>query len=177
MITLIGKRVTLCEITETDGEAVVRWRNAEIIKRVFFSNETLTVGKQQAWMKAYRQDPSDITFIIEKDGKSIGMVALYNIQIDTAEFGRLLIGETEFRRQGFAKEASKMILDYGFDKLGLQSIHARVFEDNETAVRLYFSLGFKVIEKEMNKEKRVILNMLINRADWQKDKYLIRTDY
>ena len=68
MITLIGKRVTLCEITETDGEAVVRWRNAEIIKRVFFSNETLTVGKQQAWMKAYRQDPSDITFIIEKDG-------------------------------------------------------------------------------------------------------------
>jgi len=160
MIVLQGDRVILREITEEDSEVVVRWRNAELTRKVFFSDEVLTVEKQLEWIKAYRQNLSDITFIIEKDGRPIGMIALYNIREDTAEFGRLLIGETEFKGQGFAKEASKLALDYGFNNLGLKSVYARVFEDNKPAVRLYLSLGFKVIEKEMNKGKRVILNML-----------------
>jgi RimJ/RimL family protein N-acetyltransferase len=169
MILLQGKRVILREITEEDSETVVRWRNAELGGKVFFSDEVLTVERQLEWMKAYRQNLSDRAFIIEKDRRPIGMVSLYNIHEDKAEFGRLLIGETEFRGQGFAKEASKMVLDYGFNKLGLKSIYARVFEDNEPAVRLYLSLGFKVIEKEMNKERRVILNMFLNRTTTVQD--------
>jgi len=163
MIVLHGDRIVLREITEEDSETVVRWRNAELTRKVFFSDEVLTIEKQLKWMDAYRQNLSDLTFIIEKDRKPIGMIALYNIHKDKAEFGRLLIGEIEFRGHGYAKEASKLLIDYGFNNLGLKSIYARVFEDNKRAAYLYLSLGFKVINRYKDNKKNLILKMLKKR--------------
>jgi RimJ/RimL family protein N-acetyltransferase len=160
-------RVTLREITREDSEAVVRWRNAEIANKVFFSDLTLTVESQRQWLSAYEKNPSDITLIIERDGNPIGMVSLYSIREKTAEFGRLLIGEKEFRRQGFAAEATRMLLEYGFKDMGLKEIFARVFEDNKSAVNLYLSLGFEIGEREISHEGRTILTLSIRKQGCQ----------
>jgi RimJ/RimL family protein N-acetyltransferase len=156
-----GDRIILREITAEDSENVVRWRNAENPSRVFFSNLILTVESQHRWFSAYKINPSDFTFIIEHKGGPVGMVSLYNFQEKTAEFGRLLIGEKEFRRQGFAREATRLLLEYGFKNLGLKEIFARVFEDNKSAVNLYLSLGFGITGREINPEGRPILTLSI----------------
>lgn len=168
MIVLKGNSVVLREITEDDSDKVVRWRNTELDKGVFFSDEKLTLKTQKKWINKYLQNPSNITFIIEYNKQPIGMVALYHIQDNTAEFGRLLIGETEFRGKGIAKEASRMVLEYGFFDVGLQAIYAKVFADNESPLRLYYSLGFKVGRRELDSKKREILFLLINKKEWQK---------
>lgn len=44
--------------------------------------------------------------------------------------------------KGYAKEALKLIIDYGFVKLELNRIYARVFPFNERSINLLGSLGF-----------------------------------
>ena len=158
---LTGEHMTLREISEEDSECVVRWRNAENPNRVFFSDRILTLEHQHRWIKTYRNDPSDFTFIIEHDGNPVGMVSLYHIKEKKAEFGRLLIGEKEFRGQGLAGEAVRRVIDFGFRDLGLEEIRASVFEDNRPAVSLYLSVGFKIVREEVNHEGRKVLAMSI----------------
>ena len=45
--------------------------------------------------------------------------------------------------QGFALEASQLIIDYGFERLNLQRIELYVHEENSKAISLYERLGFK----------------------------------
>jgi diamine N-acetyltransferase len=158
---LAGEHVTLREISEEDNESVVRWRNAEQPNRVFFSDRILTFENQHQWIKTYRNDRSDFTFIIEHGGKPVGMVSLYHIEEKEAEFGRLLIGEKEFRRQGLAEEAARRVIDFGFRDLGLEKIHASVFEENRPAVTLYLSIGFEIVGEEANDDGRKVLAMSI----------------
>ena len=156
---LAGEHITLREISKEDSEKVVRWRNAENRNGVFFSHLTLTPESQHKWFNSYENNPSDYTFIIEHDGKPVGMVSLYNLEEKKAEFGRLLIGEKEFRRRGLARQATRMLLEYGFKNLDLEEVFARVFEDNKSAVNLYLSMGFGITGRETSPEGRAILTL------------------
>lgn len=73
-----------------------------------------------------------------------------NIKIDPintrhgfAEYG-ILIGEKKFSGKGFAKEASKAVVDYCFEKLNIRKICLGVIEENRKALNLYLSMGFKI---------------------------------
>ncbi len=168
MVEIKGNRIILREISEEDSPLVVKWRNAELPRKTFFSDELLTEEKQLKWVQRYKENTSDITLIIEKGNNPIGMVALYNICDEKAEFGRLLIGEKEYRGYGYAKEASKLILEYGLKNLGLRFIYAKVFEDNKPALSLYIALGFEVKKRELHGDGRIILVMLLNREKFFK---------
>jgi len=52
------------------------------------------------------------------------------------------LGE-EYRGNGYASEALNKILDFGFNKLNLQRIHAHVFEENIASEKLLLKCGFE----------------------------------
>ena len=58
-----------------------------------------------------------------------------------AEFG-IFIGEEEWLGRGIGEEAAKLILDYGFEELGLHKIKLRVLADNKRAIASYRKAGF-----------------------------------
>lgn len=71
-----------------------------------------------------------------------------NIKIDpinykhkSGEYG-ILMGDRNNWGKGYAKEASKVVIDYCFNVIGLRKITLGVIEDNVAAVKLYKSLGF-----------------------------------
>jgi ribosomal-protein-alanine N-acetyltransferase len=73
-----------------------------------------------------------------------------NIKIDPinhkhqiGEYG-ILMGDKNNWGKGFAKEASKVVIDYCFNVIGLRKITLGVIKDNVAAVKLYESLGFEV---------------------------------
>ena len=56
-----------------------------------------------------------------------------------------MLGNPEYQRKGYGKEAINLILDYGFSFLNLYSVSLTVFEYNEVAYNLYKKVGFKEV--------------------------------
>lgn len=65
----------------------------------------------------------------------------------TALFG-IAIGEAEYRGRGYGTEATRLVLDYAFNALGLHSVMLGVFEWNVAAIRVYLKVGFKEIGRQ-----------------------------
>ena len=56
-----------------------------------------------------------------------------------------MIGEKDCWDQGYGTEATRLILDYAFNVLGLHNVMLSVYDYNRRGVRAYEKAGFKVI--------------------------------
>ncbi|MDO8528453.1 MAG: GNAT family N-acetyltransferase [Nanoarchaeota archaeon] len=92
-------------------------------------------------------------FAILVDDKFAGSIALYYNKDTNYELGFIVL--RKYRNKGIATEASKKILDFGFNKLKLKKIIAITDISNKTSQRVLRKLGFKII-KENKKEKEFI---------------------
>lgn len=84
--------------------------------------------------------------IVERSGNQhIGNVKLgpINWVHRRATFG-MLIGDKEFWGAGIGQEATRMAVEYGFNRLNLHRIDLGVFADHVAAVRCYEKVGFRV---------------------------------
>jgi RimJ/RimL family protein N-acetyltransferase len=89
------------------------------------------------------QDAMVFTITTNQGNRPIGNVALQDIDYRsrTAEFG-IYIGEPDCRGQGFGTEATRLLLEFAFNILGLHNVMLRVYEYNPGAVRAYEKAGF-----------------------------------
>jgi RimJ/RimL family protein N-acetyltransferase len=76
--------------------------------------------------------------------RAIGNTSLIDIDFHngTAEFG-ILIGEPDVWGKGYGTEATRLMLSYAFDVLGLYNVQLQVFANNRRAVRAYERAGFQ----------------------------------
>jgi RimJ/RimL family protein N-acetyltransferase len=76
-------------------------------------------------------------------GQLIGMCALGSVDKANrkAELGYWIA--RKYWGNGYGKEALKLMSSFGFGKLGLNRIYAKVLTDNERSTRLLGSVGFK----------------------------------
>jgi RimJ/RimL family protein N-acetyltransferase len=81
-----------------------------------------------------------------KEERLIGRCMLFNVdQVNrTAMFG-IVIGEKEYWNRGYGKEATSLLLDYGFNLLNLHNIMLGVYSFNNRGLRCYRKVGFKEI--------------------------------
>jgi len=55
----------------------------------------------------------------------------------------LMIGEKKFWGRGIGKEATRLVVEYGFQRLNLNRIGLGVLAAHEAAIRCYQAVGFK----------------------------------
>lgn len=134
--------VLLRQVSEKDLNNLCKWRNKNEIKKGFLDQNDLTIEKQSIWYESYLNNDNDIMFIIEYNNIPVGSVALYNINNNTAEFGRIMIGEDIAKGKGVAQSATRLICKFGFDILKLEDIYLKVFTNNDVAIRVYEKVGF-----------------------------------
>ncbi len=144
---LVGKRIKLRPLEETDLPLLVVWRNQPDIWSCFFNKFPLSYSGQQAWYKGLLEDRSRLLLIIETldSREAIGTIGFDRIDFvnQAAEYGNLLIGPEPFRHKGIATEATHLLLAYGFERLNLNRIFLHVLADNAAAIRLYRRCGFR----------------------------------
>lgn len=169
------ERLILRPINKSDGPDIVRWRNQKEITDNLFSDPGLTLHQHNAWYKKYLKEKTRIEFMIIKkqDNKKIGTIGLNKIdrKNQKAEYG-ILIGEKDEWGQGYAKEATFAILNYGFKKLNLHKIYLEVFCENTNAIRLYKKIGFieeGLFKKDVvkNGEFKDVMRMAILEEEWK----------
>ena len=76
-----------------------------------------------------------------EDGKVMGLAGFIRRDPRQGEIGWAL--GSEYRGQGYATEAARALLDYGFGTLGLHRIHADTGSDNHPSRRVMERLGMK----------------------------------
>lgn len=83
---------------------------------------------------------------IKKNGLFIGWCGLKN------ENGEIDLGyrlKKRFWNKGFATEAAQGVLQYGFETLNLDKIHAKAMQENVASVEVMKKIGMKFIDQRM----------------------------
>jgi diamine N-acetyltransferase len=148
-----GNHITLRQLERDDLPLTLSWRNRDEIRKWFLNTGVIRADDHYAWFERYQELDNDFIFLIlakSLDNAAVGQISIYGLDWDakTAEFGRLMIGESRARGQGIAKEATRLLLDYCFGILKLKEITLEVKEDNEAAIAIYRSTGFSEITRE-----------------------------
>lgn len=158
--------VLLTPINEDDIELMRGWRNSPHNSTSFLMTSYIDAGQQRAWYQRYLNKPDDIMFIVNDlsgYNSRIGMVGLYdiNMEVGTAEFGRLLIGERFARGRGLGRLITFMICDFAFNQFNLKEIKLEVFSENKIAFGIYETVGFKMVRRYFLDGKEVIKMVLV----------------
>lgn len=168
-------RLKLSLIEEQDALEIVRWRNDPQIIKYFFNFTGITVKEHQEWYQQYIKNNNRIEFMISitQQNKKIGTIGFSNIDYKNqkAEYG-VMIGDKASQSNGYAKEASIGLINYGFKEMNLQKIYLKVLRNNERAIHLYNKLQFKkegILRKEIfkNGDFQDVVMMSILRDEWK----------
>lgn len=139
-----------------------KWRNNMKIWEFTGSrpNMEITSKIEKDWIKNVlnRKNEKRFSICVKDTNQYIGNVQLTSIKNKKAEF-HVFIGETSMWGKGIGYQATKLILEYGFNEIGLNNIFLSVREDNKKAVKLYEKIGFvkvvnhlKMTKMSINKE-------------------------
>jgi RimJ/RimL family protein N-acetyltransferase len=149
VLNVQGDLVALGPLRRELLELYARWANDfEAMSMVGSIVRPLTLDDEQAWYERIVGDEHLARFTIYvRDGlRPIGTTSLYAIHHAnrTATFG-IMIGERDCWGRGYGTEATRLVLDYGFNVLGLHNIMLGVRSWNVRGIRAYRRAGFKEI--------------------------------
>ena len=143
-------KVSLREATKEDLELLFNWRNQPEVWQGFYTqskeNRALTWTEHWTWWLSRNKDWR--TFIIEYEGKPVGVVTIGQLDYWEPECG-IYVGETILWGRGIGKEALnqavKWIKDYSKIHSHIVAIRTTILDSNERSMYLFKSLGFKRI--------------------------------
>jgi RimJ/RimL family protein N-acetyltransferase len=142
------RRIKLRALTSTDLDKTFKWNNQDDISDLYLGHPfPVNPEIEKCWYdKILTSNFPTTVFGIElvENNLLLGISLLKNINLinRSAEFA-IYIGDKEYRGKGLSKEATLETLTFGFHKLGLNRIYLKVLEENEAAINLYLSTGFK----------------------------------
>jgi ribosomal-protein-alanine N-acetyltransferase len=159
---LVTRRLVLREYERDDFEAVHRFASdPEAVAFVTWgpNTEDETRGFLDGWLAERAEVPRTgyTLALTTPGGRPFGSVGLYRDGPHHAELGFAV--SRERWGQGYATEAARAILDFGFADLGLRRIYATCRPENVGSSRVLEKIG-------MSREGRLRDHVLI-RGDWR----------
>lgn len=140
------KDIYIRPLEEKDAYVSVNWRNNPEIWKFTGSkpNKVVTIDMELSWIKniVTRTNEKRFAICLLENNQYIGNVQLTDITDADAQF-HIFIGEPDFWNRGIGTKATKLILEYGFNKLKLSSIYLHVKGSNKSAIKAYQNSGFK----------------------------------
>ena len=157
LILLKGERIGLGPLRRDLLDTYTRWVNDMRVTRTLnLPSRPHTFEQQVQWVDKALVSATDIIFTIYilESMQPIGNVGLHDIDHDsgTAEFG-ILIGEVDAWGMGYGTEATRLIVSYGFDVLGLHNIDLECYGNNPAGVKAYERAGFKHVGRRRGAKK------------------------
>ena len=151
-----GELVSLRAVEFDDLVILKEWRNLQEFRKNFREVRELNQDNQITWFKKLNSSANDFMFVIVRnaDQKVIGACGLLYINwiIRSADFS-FYIGESNLYIDsiGFAEDASKLLIKYGFDSLNLNKIWMELYEFDLSKINFFtnkfsFSIDGKLRE-------------------------------
>ncbi|OLT29994.1 GNAT family N-acetyltransferase [Nocardiopsis sp. CNR-923] len=145
--TLVGERVRLVPLGPEHTDAYFAASLDEEVRRLTGTHRHLTYGQAREWCetRAGRTDRLDLAITAPKDGRYLGELSLYDVSPENESAGyRIALSGIEFAGQGLGREATELVLEHAFDRIGLHRVWLYVYAFNMRAIAVYRSCGFTV---------------------------------
>ena len=177
---LKGEKVLLRPVKRSDISHFLKWFNDPEVIQYLNMYLPMTEMAEEKWIEdlATRgRAGTDAHFVIEAmdgdDNTPIGNIGLHGIS--TKDHGALFgiaIGEKDYWSKGYGTEATRLILNYGFQQLNLHRIWSAAFAFNERSIKLHMRVGFREEGRQReamfkNGEFHDIVEFGILRDEWK----------
>ena len=146
--TIETDRLILRKIKKSDAKDLYEYCSSEVSAKysLWEPHEDLGVTRQYiSWLLRSEKRGEYFTWGIElkSSGKLIGTVSLPSIDKDykVAEIGYGIIDS--YWGNGYASEAIKAIMEYGFCTVGFICINAKIMKENSASVRVASAVGMQ----------------------------------
>jgi RimJ/RimL family protein N-acetyltransferase len=149
------------------------WRNEAENSKFLRNVGTISSEMQVKWYNDYLNEKNYFIFAIfecEKLNRIIGSVALYNFRNNTAEIGKIQIGDKAAHGIGAGKISLVIACKIGFELLKLKLIDGHVHKENIAAYKNDISIGFQVVEEHPGAEDYIQItyeNLKENNPFWK----------
>lgn len=144
---LVGERVYLRPLESVqDHQLYATWLNDQDVRRYFSVYPTNNGNSKERIAHLYKSFQHIIFGVaLKNDNCLIGLVGLKDINIlnQTAEF-YIIIGDRTMWGKGYGTEATKLMINYGFQELNLNRIQTQDMEENVGGWRADEKAGFKL---------------------------------
>jgi len=146
---LIGKTVSLHAVEKEDLERFRDWRNNPEFRKHFREFRELNMRQQEIWFEdAVVRDPNTLMFSIRRnsDGELMGCCGFVYVNwVHRHADLSLYIGwqDAYIDDEGYATDACRVLLDYGFNELGLNKVWTEIYEFDDKKSALYDEFGFQ----------------------------------
>lgn len=154
-----GERINLRYLNLKDAEFLYKTMNLPDAKRYVGREMATSLPKAKEWIKnkiKQRREGRSFDFVIFLRGakEKIGTINLFGIdKYNRSGTVGLFYIHKKYRNKDFGKEALKMILNFGFNRLGLHKI--KLFSINPIMIRVAKKCGMK---EEAKLKKEILLD-------------------
>jgi len=139
----------------------------------YYTGTTGSFTKKQiiSYVENVIKNKSRYDFLILDEKKIIGEVVLSDIEEKNCHY-RICIFKKEYFSKGIGFNATRKVLEFAFNELGLESVDLEVFPFNERGIALYKKLGFEItgeiVDDEAESPYRNIYTMKLMVEDYRR---------
>jgi UDP-4-amino-4,6-dideoxy-N-acetyl-beta-L-altrosamine N-acetyltransferase len=136
--------ITLNRLRETDIELLRQWRNSPQINQFMEFRGNISPEMQRDWFKSV-DNFDNFYFIIEYQGKKIGLINSSHIEWDTVSSeGGIFLWDEQYYETFVPVWASLCLLETTYFVLGAGKSVIKTLKDNERAKKLNIHLGYEL---------------------------------
>lgn len=141
-VFLRSETVELRPMEPEDAEFLAETINDPRVRGGLSMVDPVSVADEEEWIESLSEDDG-IHLVITADGERVGTIGLNHVheRFGTAELGYYVAAE--HHGNGYATEATRLLLAHAFDERGMHRITAKAFATNEGSRRVLEKAGFQ----------------------------------
>jgi len=144
---LEGEKIYFRPYSDEDLFLVYSGKNDSEVRETLFLYTPMTMEQTANELSQWASSKETVLFTIcrEEDNVQVGQTAFVRIDfISRAAIFYIAIYDPQFWSKGYGGEATRMMIQYGFDILNLNRIQLHVCTENVKGVAAYKKAGFKI---------------------------------
>ena len=142
--------VHLRPLAPKDAPFMYEWMTDPDITKFFrFDAARITRESCEAFIEAASAQPNTVHFAIaDENDEYLGTISLKDIDREKQQAEYAISTRKKAHGSGAALEATRLILQYAFDTLGLERVYLNVLAENGRANAFYRKAGFRFVREE-----------------------------
>lgn len=160
-----------------DIQRVRTWRNLPEIALFMYSDHEISEAEHARWFGEAISGGNRRYWIIELEGKPVGLVNLYDISDRHRRASwAFYLADPSVRGRGVGSATERFALRYAFADLGLNKLCCEVLATNDSVVRMHMRYGFAVdgtLRRHIRKGESYVdvVTMSLLREEWERGRW------
>ena len=143
ILPLSESGVVLRRLRTSDKKIIYEWVQNPELRKYTGTEKPSSFEVHELWLEGKMQDENNLTFIIQSNGKPIGLIGTNNLsqKHHTAEMF-IYIGNSKNRSNGFGSKAINLFVNKCFYEFDLHKLTSRIFSFNKGSIKTFEKCGF-----------------------------------